>query len=265
MDLLFKQVRMSSLTGLKYWLPALIMGLAGCETIVELELPESEPLLVVNSVINPDSLFSVHISANQSIVSNQQYAPVNNAVVEVYQAGQLVDNLQSAGEGRYRGSSRPQSLQSYEVRVSAPGYPSARATTELPAAPVLSEVSAKKVPSSSSAGFFIIEASLVLTDDAAQEDFYYMQAYTPDVDRSNNNKPYNRYVSLDLLSPFEHEFGMDARLFLVTGFSTGRRSACGLVWKTAPKRRLTCAWLASRRPTTSMPGPWTSNRMGIIS
>lgn len=213
MDLPFKKAQLSPLTNLKYWLPVLVIQLAGCQTVVELDLPEPEPALVINSVLNPDSLFSVHISANQSIFSNQQYAPVENAVVEVYRGGQPVDNLQPAGEGHYRGSSRPQALQPYEVRVSAPGYPSARATTELPLAPMLSEVSAKKVPSSSSAGFFIVEASLVLPDDAAQEDFYYIQAYTPDVDRFNNNKPYNRYVSLDLLSPFEHEFGMEVRSF----------------------------------------------------
>ncbi|SMB83883.1 hypothetical protein SAMN00120144_0787 [Hymenobacter roseosalivarius DSM 11622] len=203
---------MSPLTNLQYWLPVLMILLAGCETVVELNLPEPEPTLVINSVLNPDSLFAVDVSANQTIFSNQAYKPVENAAVQVYRAGQYVEELQEVSKGRHRGTRRPQELQPYEVRVSAPGYPSARATTELPAVPVLSEVSATKVPSSSP-GFFIVEASLVLTDVAAQEDFYYVQAYTPDVDRSNNNKPYNRYVSLTLLSPFEAEFSMEVRSF----------------------------------------------------
>jgi hypothetical protein len=190
----------------------LIILLAGCETVVELNLPEPEPALVINSVLNPDSLFSVDVGANQTIFSNQTYTPVEKATVQVYQDGQYVEELREVSKGRYRGTRRPQELQPYEVRVSAPGYPSARATTEVPAAPVLSEVSATKVPSSSP-GFFFVEASLVLADDASHEDFYYIQAYTPDVDRSNNNKPYNRYVSLTLLSPFEAEFGMEARSF----------------------------------------------------
>jgi hypothetical protein len=207
-----KKGQIGRLIGLKYWLPALVMTLPGCETVVELELPDPKPLLVVNSVINPDSLFSVDVSTNQSIFANQQYAPVENAVVEVYQDGQLVDNLQQMSKGRYRGSSRPQALQQYELRVAAPGYPGANALTRLPAVPDIQEVEAMKVPSSSS-GFSVVEASLTLPDDPAQEDFYYVQAYTPDIDRSDGNKPYNRYVSLDLLAPFEAELSMENRTF----------------------------------------------------
>ncbi|MBC6608152.1 DUF4249 domain-containing protein [Hymenobacter sp. BT188] len=212
MALLSNKGQMSRLIGLKYWLPALVMTLTGCETIVELELPEPEPLLAINSVINPDSVFSVDVSASQSLFAGQAYAPIENAIVEVYQGGQFIGNLQQVSNGRYRSTERPQPLQPYELRVSAPGYPSASATTELPASPELSEISATKVPSLDS-DFTIVEASFVLADDPAQENFYYIQAYTPDIDRFNKNKPYNRSVSINLLSPFEAEFSMETRSF----------------------------------------------------
>lgn len=196
-------------------LAALLLLLAGtgCETVIKLELPEPEPRLVVNSVLNPDSLFLADVSASRSIFSNEKFVPVENAVVQLYEAGQLLEELRPAGRGRYAGRGRPHPLLAYELRVRAPGFPSVRARTELPAPPAIREVRARRAPPVSGGSSPSVEASFVLTDDPARENFYYLQAYEPDTARFFGNEPYLRPVAMQLLAPFEQEFTMETRYF----------------------------------------------------
>ena len=84
---------------LRYWLPLLCGWLASCETIVELELPTPE--LVVNSVLNPDSVMMVEVSANRGALVTQPYALLTDATVQVYRNGQYWGDLIHAGKGRY--------------------------------------------------------------------------------------------------------------------------------------------------------------------
>lgn len=204
---------MRNYKNIRYWLPFLGGLLAACETIVELELPTPEPRLVVNSVVNPDSVFMVEVSANRGALVTQPYTLITEATVQVYQDGQYWGDLTHTGKGRYRSAKFPQALGQYEIKVTAPGFPSASASTTLPALPGITDVKAIPIASTSNSVDPSVEASFVLIDDAAQEDFYYVQAYTPDSSIFTDFKSYNRSVSVSFLSPSEEEFSMEDRYF----------------------------------------------------
>ncbi|WP_181885279.1 DUF4249 domain-containing protein [Pontibacter diazotrophicus] len=219
MDLNFEMMRKT-----KYILPILLclpFLLGSCETVVELELPEHTPQLVINAVINPDSLFTVDVSASRSPFSNGAYPQLSDATVQVYQAGQLLFDLQHQGNGIYRADAKPQVLQHYELRVNAPGFPGARATAHIPAAPILSDVKASEA-SPSNSPFPIVRLFFTLNDVANQENFYYLRAYTPDTSYYDG-RPYNRTESLNFTAPIETEFNMESRYFLSDKLFEGKQ------------------------------------------
>ncbi|WP_299758643.1 DUF4249 domain-containing protein [uncultured Pontibacter sp.] len=198
---------------IKYTLPLLCLFfiLTSCETVVEVDLPTHEPKLVVNAVINPDSILTVDVSASQSALSNQPHGQVENATVQVYHAGQLLYTLPHTGNGKYKADQKPQVQQHYELKVEAPGLPKASATTYIPAAPLIRNLIATPVASTAWSGT-TVSATFTLTDAPGQENFYYIQAYTPDTSYLDA-KPFKRSVSLELAEPFEYEFTMEDRYF----------------------------------------------------
>ncbi|WP_347158415.1 DUF4249 domain-containing protein [Pontibacter chitinilyticus] len=193
-----------------------------CETVVEADLPEHEPQLVVNAVLNPDSLFTVDVSASQSAFSSGAYQQIEDATVQVYQAGQLLFELQHTGNGIYKGDRKPQALQQYELSVSAPGYPDASARTHIPAAPVLSHILAAKAAPRSDFEQQTVTLSFTLDDMPGQENFYYVQAYTPDTSYYEG-KLDNRYIRLEFVSPIGYEFGMENRYFFSDKLFDGKQ------------------------------------------
>ena len=183
-----------------------------CQTEMEVEWPEHEPSLVINAVFNPDSLFTVDVSANKAVFSVEEgYLAVENARVSLYGAGQHLFDLPHTGNGIYKADQKPEALQHYELRVSAPGFPEASAVSYVPAKAHIYNVKVERGPALYEGGDPSINASFTLDDDAEQENFYYLQLYTPA--RSQNGIAYLRPLLVKILSPIEHEFSMDSRLF----------------------------------------------------
>ena len=185
--------------------------LMSCQTVVEIELPEHEPKLVVNAVFTPDSLFSVDVSASRSAFSEEAYPPIENATVSLYQGKEHVLDLQHKGNGLYQANQKPEALQHYELKVSAPGYPTASAATYIPAAPLISQLRTRLGPTRNDWGGAGVIASFTLMDAPEQENFYYLQIFTPET--SHSGIAYNRNVSLISSAPIEYEFAMETRLF----------------------------------------------------
>ncbi len=208
--------------------------LSSCETVVELDLPAHEPQLVLNAVINPDSLFTVDVSASRSPFSNEPFQQLTDAKVQVHQAGQVLFDLQHMGNGIYKSDTKPQALQHYELQVSAPGFPSASATSYIPAAPVITHVEAEKALYDPNWGIQTI-LSFKLDDVAEQESFYYIEAYTPDTSFLNN-QPYNRYVSFRFTAPIEREFRMENRHFFSDRLFNGRQLPLTLNLENNPEK-----------------------------
>ena len=200
------------------WLVGLV-GLVGtvawlttsCESVVELNLPPPRNVLVVNGVLNPDSVFRVALSASQSAYTSGPYPVIKNATVQLIQAGQPPTTLLPLDSGRYEAPTRPLAGQTYELRVAAATYPGISATATVPAPPALSQLRAVAVAPTADAPRGSVNASVVLDDPGAEENFYYLQAYTPAVSEFEDKRPYRKTVSLTFLAPIKPEFSMESR------------------------------------------------------
>jgi len=219
-----------------YCLPllCLLVILNGCEKVVELELPAHKPSLVLNAVIDPDSLFVVDVSSSRSPFSNAAYEQVHNATVQVYQAGQPLYTLQHLGNGKYGTDQKPQALQHYELKVEASGFPSASATTHIPTAPHVSNLKATTVARTEWEGP-TVHVTFTLSDTPGQENFYYIQVFTPDTSYLDG-QPYKKSVGMKIAAPFEEEFTMEDRYFFSDKLFEGKAVTLRLHLENSPER-----------------------------
>jgi hypothetical protein len=144
------------------WLTALLCS-ASCTKEIEMDFPQEPDQLVIYSLFHPDSVWQVSVSTTKDL--NTPFAPydvVNEAVVEIYQGQQLVDQLEFQGyldptrvqdnvrgitydtvfwrnEHIYRSEEgfKPEAGVAYTVVVSAPGYNSVTATDQIPRLPLI--------------------------------------------------------------------------------------------------------------------------------
>lgn len=99
----------------------LLIVLARCETVVEVDVPFEAPTMTLNSVLNPDSAFHVRLTLNRHILDDGLFQPVLGATVQVYEDEQLVTTL-TGENGNYRSLYRPISGKNYRVEATSPEY-----------------------------------------------------------------------------------------------------------------------------------------------
>ncbi|GAB3832705.1 DUF4249 domain-containing protein [Hymenobacter jeollabukensis] len=106
-------------------------GLSGCVDQISADLPAPPKVLVVNSILTPDSVVRVQVSRVASAVDTSARA-LAAAEVRLLAPGQPAEVLRNQGRGLYASVRRPADGGVYTVRVQAPGYPTAQATDTLP-------------------------------------------------------------------------------------------------------------------------------------
>ena len=79
-----------------------------CEKEIEFNGEISEPMIVLNSYISPDSTIYAHLTKSKFFLSNMQgFDFVNNAEVSVYVNRTFREKLNFTKDGMYRGSFKP--------------------------------------------------------------------------------------------------------------------------------------------------------------
>ena len=72
-----------------------------CETVVELDIPSHDPLLVVNGIIETDSVASIFITNSLGAFDQGEIKSIDDANVFLYENGSLVGSNVS-GFRKYR-------------------------------------------------------------------------------------------------------------------------------------------------------------------
>lgn len=117
--------------------------LVSCDTVIDLDLPEQEKTLVVNSLFTADEPIEVQVSSTIGAMDNQDSEPVDNALVKLYKEDEPVDTLspkssdqaQSQGRRYFSQNYIPESGNIYRIEVQADGYEPVSAATRLPEPP----------------------------------------------------------------------------------------------------------------------------------
>jgi len=121
------------------------MLFASCDIVVDLDIPEHERVLVVNSILTTDSIINASISHSVGAFDASSISYVNNATVEVYEDGVLLGEMDeqaslsydSSGELDstyiYNFNQNPVSGKIYSYEIVHPDYEAVRAETTVPA------------------------------------------------------------------------------------------------------------------------------------
>ena len=191
------------------WVFLFLAGLllTACTTIVEKEIPFPDRNIVVNSIFSNDSLFKVQLSLPQGIGNfgqGKKFETIENAKVEIFKGGSLLETLPHIGNGVYRSPTLKASYPGagYSVRVAAPGFPEASATDTLPAPPDTGTLTGTRFYDGENGDGY--EISLSLRDDPQQNDYYFVFAYYMDVFSATADTIYfANPLDLELSDPIE--------------------------------------------------------------
>lgn len=170
---------------------SLLIVLTSCETVIDFNGKDTAPLLVVNSIISPDSVIKVHVSESRFFLEeDSKFVNINNATVKLWVNDLEYEQLTPANNGIYQGKYIPKSGDKLKITAKNSNYSEVSASTEIiPANPILSvdtnSVILEKTPLLSynynsptvvdTLGYLInneLKLKMNFNDPANQENFY---------------------------------------------------------------------------------------------
>lgn len=174
------------LKGLLLIVMALIYN--SCESVLFIELEESDKLIVVNGAINGSTDVAIQVSRTRHILDNAAVLPLDAATVRLYQGESLVQELSYMENAWFVAEGFiPAIGESYTLEVENAGYPSVTATCEIPeSVPILKLDTASVTIENIDPYYYYgdqeyLQFDLTLEDPAGEDNFYLLYA---EVDRS---------------------------------------------------------------------------------
>ncbi len=160
--------------------PVLLM--ISCESVLFIELEESDKLIVVNGALGQDSIVAVQVSRTRHILDNAPLVPLENGTVRLYREGALLEELGYADNGYYTSASfTPTTGEQYTIEVENQGYPSVSATCEIPEAVAIIAVDTATVEMEYGDFYYSyvqeeFHMDVSLEDPAGEENYYLITA-----------------------------------------------------------------------------------------
>ncbi|MBT2557198.1 DUF4249 domain-containing protein [Hymenobacter sp. ISL-91] len=165
----FRPFHLSALAGVS-------LVLASCIDPISVDLPTPPKVLVVNSILTPDSVFRVQVSRVASIVDSSSRL-LSTANVYLLAPGGGAELLRNQGRGLYASASKPVSGRPYTLRAEVDGYPTASATDTMPAAVPIREAW-HSYPTGTDRNNELLGTIVLLFDDPGQvANFYEITAF----------------------------------------------------------------------------------------
>ena len=153
---------------------ALMLILYSCIDTVPIDKVEVSKILVVNSLITPDSVFSCNISRVYSINDKSNHN-IENAKVFMYdnETDELICELIHQTNGVYKGDKYPVVSKTYRLAVEAKDYPLVQGVTSIPLKDSVKNVSmAMDVGWESLLNSSYSELKFTITDTRSNNNYY---------------------------------------------------------------------------------------------
>lgn len=159
-----------------------IIALNSCEKVIDMNIDEQEPKLVLISYLNPDSLIEVSVSKSVHILDYDSIIFVETAKVKVFENETLIEELSyNANSHSFRSNTvKPAIGKRYRIEASANGYKEVTAEVDIPIPVSITSIDTfpREYPDfnanwygvRSSAGWFTVK--LIFDDPVQDENFY---------------------------------------------------------------------------------------------
>lgn len=105
--------------------------LSSCIKESEIKIPSIKSKLVVNSLFTPDSSFTVYVNHTTKVYDTSK-TYIDNATVQLFSNGGLIETIISMGNGLYKSNFYPTANTEYEVKVKANSYDDVEAINYIP-------------------------------------------------------------------------------------------------------------------------------------
>lgn len=161
-----------------------------CEKDIEFKGKVTKPLLVLNGMLTPDSVVSIHLSQSRFILGDVlPFTHIAGATVSVYVNGQLKEQITNDVKGTYKGIYTPKPGDEIKIEVKADGFDVLKSQTVIPQKPNMvvndstvtvreEEYSSPSQPNTvSKSKKRRMQAQLKLTDMANEENYYFIKAF----------------------------------------------------------------------------------------
>ncbi len=166
--------------GKSYWIIGLLFILTGCESIVDIELPERDSALTMNALINGGNNIKVTLHSSKGVLEAGELPLVDNGTVRLTATDGTnisVSTLTFDGESYapfYAFPITPKPGVNYTLQASAPGFEDVEATTFIP-----NETEIKSVDTSSviKSGYREGQINITFQDELATADAYEFKFY----------------------------------------------------------------------------------------
>lgn len=172
-------------------LPVFILAgyFTSCEKDIEFKGKISDPMLVLNSMLTPDSVVSARLSQSRFVLGESKpINPIPGATVSLFVNGDSKEQLVHDANGVYRGSYFPNPGDEITIEVEADGYDRVKSRTIIPGTPNVTvndstvTTSEEEYNDSMPANSVYkitrqdIRLQLQLTDAPNEENYYYIKA-----------------------------------------------------------------------------------------
>lgn len=188
--------------------------LSACTEVIDIDLEQTKPYIVVNSIIDADTTVKVSLSYSRFFLEGGDFRKINDANVVVKRNGSPM-TLSSADQGDYIFAETVHAGDILDLCVVVPGYDTVTASTQVPSTP---DVSAKGglrfVEQRDEYGGLSVTGRLTLRlYDKPGVQYYYVQIFSHINSSDNGSSKYficnnplvNNIASSDILSQLESE------------------------------------------------------------
>lgn len=170
-------------------LSILAASFISCEKDIEFKGDISDPMLVLNSMLTPDSAVTVHLSQSRFVLGESKpITPVTDATVSLFVNGDLKEQLIHVASGIFKGSYYPMPGDEITIDAVADGYDRIETHSVIPMAPNVAvndstvtirveEYTDPDYPNTVFKNTYRdMQVQLQLTDPVGEENYYYIKA-----------------------------------------------------------------------------------------
>ncbi|MBW6492060.1 MAG: DUF4249 domain-containing protein [Lentimicrobium sp.] len=156
-----------------------------CDKEISIEVPETEPALVIHSTLVPYSFphgkyLGFEISGSRNIFDTTSFSSIDNAIVLLYKNGNPeADTLKCEKYHnkdfypiRYSPTQGPLTGEHFRIEVSVPGYESVSAETSIPQKVNIEEINIDRMAYEDEGGLIYSKVTLTFTDNPVETNYY---------------------------------------------------------------------------------------------
>jgi hypothetical protein len=155
-----------------------VLMISSCDKNIDIPIPEESNKVVVNMLMNKDSIMIARVSISGRLSNLQDMPEVANAAMNLYENGTLKGPLTPyvlAGRTFYRSNTLPQAGATYRVTAAVPGYTEVSGSDQIPDTVKIGEM--KMTVAQVDNMVSKVTISVQLHDDAAVQNYYRVRIY----------------------------------------------------------------------------------------